>query len=543
MLSLLAKDGSSPPERDGVLQLAAEKTWVVEVEPEDEGMLATLAQHLREDSRETIGKRTLLLRFGNAVGRYKLPHLPPIQVFTGKWGEQSFDEMLAEISARVAALPFAAGTVACLPYDRCIKTDQRVLYHAFVYLRYVLSELAPREARLEPALRAVLAEPHRRFERYNRVVPLFRAQRIGPRTLRHIVTDGSRLRFALPGVAPDLAEALEGYLPDTIEETAVRNTVDVPENRFVKVFLDQAIGIIDEIRESAIRKGGTFAARVGSDCDQMLRLLVPIRRAELWEDVSEMKRLPVESTVLHRRRGYRETFRHFIRMRMTARIPIEANDDFLEIKDIATLYELWTFFEVEKVVTTILGQLPVAVSPKTTKLEQLLPYDLRVRWGNGTELFYNPRFSRSKKKRRSYSLPLRPDVILHTASGREATFDAKFRLRLIEDISPESENVDDEDVACERRGVFKHADLYKMHTYRDALSVPSVWILYPGDEFRFFEAPDGGQIVRDCTGLSSQLDGVGAIPLRPGEDSHELRHVVRLLLAGTGHDVGHGNRA
>jgi predicted component of viral defense system (DUF524 family) len=50
------------------------------------------------------------------------------------------------------------------------------------------------------------------------------------------------------------------------------------------------------------------------------------------------------------------------------------------------------------------------------------------------------------------------------------------------------------------RGWFKHADILKMHAYKDAIGIPagqvaSVWVLYPGTEFRFF-AEDGTKITR-----------------------------------------------
>ena len=48
---------------------------------------------------------------------------------------------------------------------------------------------------------------------------------------------------------------------------------------------------------------------------------------------------------------------------------------------------------------------------------------------------------------------------------------------------------DDEKVG-ERSGTFKCGDIYKMHAYRDAIpDARSVWILYPGGEFRFFGIP------------------------------------------------------
>jgi hypothetical protein len=76
-----------------------------------------------------------LLRFGNAVGRYELPHLPPVDVHTDKGGEPIFARMLADNPRAIAALPVAAGTGGAIPYDRRIGLYERVLYHAFVYLR------------------------------------------------------------------------------------------------------------------------------------------------------------------------------------------------------------------------------------------------------------------------------------------------------------------------------------------------------------------------------------------------------------------------
>jgi len=122
--------------------------------------------------------------------------------------------------------------------------------------------------------------------------------------------------------------------------------------------------------------------------------------------------------------------------------------------------------------------------------------------------------------RRSYSVALRPDITLDLRVGPNAglhLFDAKFKRTLADTLlAPES---DDTNEAEERRGTFKHGDLYKMHAYRDAIvRARSVWILYPGTETRFF--PIRGDGIRSADMLPSVVDGVGAIPLQPDEDRH-----------------------
>ena len=139
---------------------------------------------------------------------------------------------------------------------------------------------------------------------------------------------------------------------------------------------------------------------------------------------------------------------------------------------------------------------------------------------------YNQHFSRSRPRRRhSYSVPLRPDITLLVPDGRKShlhLFDAKFRVHGLADVGFAGSDKDgDDEKAGERAGTFKRGDIYKMHAYRDAIpDARSVWILYPGGEFRFFGVPGGGglsgsQAVSSPEGLPETVEGVGAIPLAP----------------------------
>lgn len=410
-----------------------------------------------------------------------------------------------------------------------------MLYHAFVYLRHLLSPSAATDDRLVPALRLVLAQPHRRFERVSSWTPLAAVQRVEPRALLGMVTPRARISRAPQGRGGRLAAALGGHLPQEVEETRNQSTVDVPENQFVKAFLGYALEVIERMRGAASGLGDTpFRARIFADCDAMARELLPVRRHALWDEVSEMRRLPVESQVLQRRRGYREILRCFVRLRLTARLPLrpEATMRLLEIKDIAALYEMWSFFEVERQVSRGLGRPPIeAGDAQVGDFGANLGRGLRVAWEGGIELFYNLSYSRSRSNR-SYSLPLRPDIVLRVPDGPckgDHLFDAKFKVRRLADAVPAGEDVDDAEQAAERRGVFKHADLYKMHTYRDAIpSARSVWILYPGSDFCFFDEEHGR--ISDADRIVVPAEGVGAIPLLPGETGETIERLVDRML-------------
>jgi predicted component of viral defense system (DUF524 family) len=214
----------------------------------------------------------------------------------------------------------------------------------------------------------------------------------------------------------------------------------------------------------------------------------------------------------------------------------------LEIKDIAELYEMWCFFEVQRRVSGALGREPIeAQSERVDHFGARLGWGLRIAWGSGLELFYNLSFSNSAKakadRRRSYSLLLRPDIVLRIPHGPNAgdhIFDAKFKVTRIADTIPNDQTddvgVDERLEAEERRGVFQQADIYKMHTYRDALpSAKSVWILYPGSEFRFFDVEHGR--VDQAAKLGATPNGVGAVALQPGAEG-ELGVVIGRLVTG-----------
>ncbi|MGH1347542.1 MAG: DUF2357 domain-containing protein [Nannocystales bacterium] len=526
-LSITSHRTGDPPERSpcGATRLSAEVPWLVQGDAE---LVAAVENELPLFC-ERVGP-ALLLRFGNAVGGFDGGPLGRLSVHSDKWGESDFDRMLGEIAGRLAILPFAASTGAERALQHRGPAAHRVLYHAFAYLRYLLSPAALPDDRLAVALRLILSRPHRRLRRVTQWSPLGALWSIEPRALLAAVTPRAALHRAPPGRAPAFARSLRGHLPEQLEETRAQDMLDVPENRFVKAFLVEAESIIERVRDLALHmKPGHFRDRLLADSDRMTRTLAPVRKHPLWREVSQMPRLPAESQVLQRGRGYREVFRSYIRLRQSARLlPMddEATQHLLEIKDIAELYEMWCFFEVQRQVTIALGRPPILAETATVgDLAAHLGRGLRVAWDGDVELFYNLSHSRTGANR-SYSVLLRPDIVLRVPrdSGHEDhVFDAKFKVRRIAPDIPDIADTDEEN-----RGVFKRADLYKMHAYRDALpAVRSAWVLYPGTDLRFFAM--SGAVANSVDELPLDPSGVGAVPLSPGGDNDIARIIGKLI--------------
>jgi uncharacterized protein len=519
---------------DGRIFLRGERTWLLEGEPPDISAAQTALGRL--STRLTSG--LLEVNFGNTVGFVRLPGLDAVEIVSGKWGGAQFEQMLADLMLVASGLPFSASASGTLPYDRTAAEIDQVLYHAFVYLRYILSDRAELDERLLPPLKLIVQEPHRVLQRTRERLPLERAYRMSTAGLTRLATGQEELVKVRHGPysSSRLARALKDHLPPSVEHVRIDPTCDTPENRFVKTFLDQALAIVRRVHDLAVADGGVPAAlaeNLRAECDEMMRSLGAIRHHAMWRDVGPMTHVPAGSTILQRRAGYRDIYRHFGRLRNAMRIPLEVQTlrRLLEIRDIAELYELWCYFSLVRIVSVELGTPSTADAPVAEDLKLAIQRDFTVSWTDRITLFYNRGYSRSlSQDRQSYSVPLRPDIALEVASGPNRglhLLDAKFKLDSVSSWEPDQET-------DERFGIFKRADLYKMHTYRDAIPrARSVWVLYPGTETRFYAA--GIPILESLARLRrAEFNGVGAVPFVPGAADHrqsEIGRLVRLLIA------------
>ncbi len=502
-------DGKAPC----IWDLDAEHAWLIEGAEADVRMV--------EDSGissccQRLSPSMLEVRFGNAVGRYQAGPLGTLVVRTGKWTEADYNGMLEDIADRAVALPFAAGAASSLPYARSDADAPDVIYHSFVWLRHVVLEHS--EAPLASALQAILREPHRRMERVDRVVPTERALHLTPRAIDDILQGRGPMMEVARG------QGLGGgrLMPAEVSESIPRSTVDTAENRFVKQFILECGYLIDVMRERARAKGGTFGVRVRSDCDRIEEALWPLRQSAWWNDVGVMSFFPASSTVLQRSPAYREVLRNHILMRLASRaLPLDSVtiEHLLEVRDVASLYELWCAFAVIEAFRKQLGQPVDARRVEHGELGATVRWGLQARWQDGTQVAYNHSFTRGQGfYGKSWSLTLRPDVAVWLPQGPAAglhLLDAKFKLD-----GPLPGNTEEPADTKAKIG-----DIHKMHTYRDAIpEARTVWVLYPGSTFRVW--CEDGSVVDAADDLPLDAGAVGAIPCRPGGGVGGLERLV-----------------
>jgi predicted component of viral defense system (DUF524 family) len=220
----------------------------------------------------------------------------------------------------------------------------------------------------------------------------------------------------------------------------------------------------------------------------------------MFDRVGTLQQLPFGSRVLLRRNGYREMLNLWRIFRNARRPLFSLAETAIEVRDIATLYETWAFLVLIE---------EIAVQTRTSPSIDLrvldddgLVWGAKARFGDIGVLAYN-------EYQRSYSVPLRPDFTWIENGVPQVVLDAKFRLERgdIEGIGDQGN----------QSSVAKSVDLYKMHTYRDALGVRAAVSVYPGDNSVFYDCQIGrlnGVALKDV--LRGDLCGIGALAFVPG---------------------------
>lgn len=531
-------DSGEPPETiDGTPLLDHRRSWLLGGDARE---LDAVQESLPSSVTSRPDSGLLVLDFGNAVGRVSLGDLGDVELRSGKFSETEFDEMLTDLARISGNLPYSAATEVRLPYARELTGEPDTLYHAYCYLKYALSARPPPGERLLPALRSIVSRPHRRFDRESRLVPVEEARSLAPGSETELLSrltaseDDASLE-TLPG---PIRRRFGGAYPDRVRERVVRQTVDTQENRFVKTFLAQVALTLRRVQEEFGEEGrsSAFAERVIRKCGDLLEELAPVSRRRLWREIGESRHLPIGSTVLQRRRGYRTVLKHFSGLHGASTVPLDASNmrRMLETKDIALLYELWAFFDVVRAVISVLGEPSEAARLRVTPTEVKAQRGLAVRWPGepGVIVTYNRWFGAGMRPG-SYSTGLRPDVTVEIGSEEDRVvhlMDAKFRIRNGDDSLVEIWSADSETQELERGGTYRSADLYKMHTYRDAIrGVRTAWTLYPGSDFIFYPE-DGSGPIRDADVVVPGASGVGAMPLVPGGPTEHMEQVVAGLI-------------
>lgn len=446
------------------------------------------------------------------------------------------------------------------------KLGAETLHQRFAFLRALLASREFREA-----VSQVLASPHRdwREEDYERDVR--RGGRLEGRNLRQL-THGTP-RVPLPTGHPLHARMktlgiAQPSVPARVTVSRSADTVDTPENRFVKYALSGFERHLTDMEASLRKRNRREDERLRSEIVPLREELTDILKRDFFNDISEPRMLPLGSSVLHRRGGYREILQAWLKFNLAARLVWDAGDEVYGggKRDVAILYEYWTFFRLLDLVVTEFG-IPRPLGSELIE-RTADKFDLKLKTGRELSLqgkyscrsrqlcvrfSYNKTFSRTESDPAhdasqnypaagSWTRRMRPDYTLsfwpeeYTPDEAEQQelmvhihFDAKYRVEKI--VGLFGEDTDEElerDKEAQRNSTSsKRADLLKMHAYKDAIRrTEGAYVIYPGS---------GDADRQQWLEFHEILPGLGAFPVRPTAEQSDMEAVAEFLFEVTKH--------
>jgi predicted component of viral defense system (DUF524 family) len=379
---------------------------------------------------------------------------------------------------------------------------------------FILHTLAHNAEAIIQALQTIWHNPYRKLTTEERWVYLNEAKQVDEDTIIMMLKHPEYLQEYKGGEFGHLAGLLKNNLPLKVYQRQFIETLDNPENRFIKKFMDIILYWCDELeRLNILNENSPHREQI-----EKLRSYVRYLRADpLFADVGEMTIFPASSQVLLKRDGYCECLTIY-RLLNLARIPIFNNiQEAIDNRRIDQLYEFWCFFKLSEMLAKVING--EGAKPKFRIKEGPqggLAGETEADLGKGYKLVYN-------KTCKGYTFNFRPDFSLIKDGKKDGklkvVFDAKFRFDLME-LDKDLKNLEEEAI---REGnwekVVKVEDVYKMHTYRDALQCRVSIVVYPGDRRHFYDVIRGE--IEDYSlsdvieNLEENLKGVGFIGLRP----------------------------
>jgi hypothetical protein len=497
---------------DGSVEVRAERSYVVRFQPEASRDVLAGALAIHPGSGEGI------LRFRNYVG---ISSLGPrrLSVCSDRLDAGAVAGMLDDVCRQLASLPFHVDTPTQVGYSRVRDPAPEVLYHSFTYLRDCWKVRRPWD--LGGALQRILAGPHLTLRRGSPArVPLAAVGELDAEGLLSLASEPEFLEPVAPGsplASHPLASSLGGTLPAAVRARRLTHSTENLVNRFVVGALETMIDLLRSFERLVRSEKRVSSAQNAAEAAELTAVLERPLRHPALAGLEASFDPPLHSTILRGKAGYRELLAAYTELLQHAsRANPHDAQILLELRDAAAIYEFWCYFQIAGALTRIYGPPTSADRFAVETTHSRLPWGYSLHWEE-VVLAYNLTFSPSGSGdawpgSTSYSRPMRPDVTLRTASAGLHLFDAKLKLKSGESAPEEG---------------FESADLHKMHSYRDALGAASVWVLYPaaGAEIRRFAVPPG-----DAAGETVGFRGVGAVPLRPAEDTGRFEALVAELL-------------
>jgi predicted component of viral defense system (DUF524 family) len=450
-----------------------------------------------------------------------------------------YRDMLELITEKCTDLLLQANSPVSQHFEIDFTKDGQTLYQKFAFIKSVIGTVEFAEA-----IHRIVTAPVTKWTETTEVKDIRNVRRFSNANIKELLKGSKRTKL-------HESHYLRSYGIDTLTEriTTIRksDSVDTPENRFIKNALENFLKFCTDINSKAKEFGHK---NMETESTLLIRELESQLHHTVFKDISRPTTLKLNSPVLQRKEGYREVLRVWLMFDLASKIIWKGGDDIYSggKKDIATLYEYWLFFKLLDLFQSIFEIEPNDILDLITETSDGL--NLQIKQGKFTALSgvydsgsrklnirfnYNRSFSGKKSypDSGSWTTTLRPDYTLsfwpfgisETEAEKQESivhvhFDAKYKIANLTDfLEQNAENDLDKEKAENRKGIYKNADLLKMHAYKDAIRrTGGAYVLYPGDKSI------------NKKGFHEIIPGLGAFPVKPSKTDSGIGELKAFIL-------------
>lgn len=463
---------------------------------------------------------------------------------------ENYRFMLKDITDKCTELLMQINSPVEQNFETDFSRDNKTIYQRFSFINAIIQNKDFEEAVLK-----IIASPKTNWDTEEEVVDISRIKRFNNAASKQI-TSGSN-RIPLQSTHPLYKVGILS-IPNKINSYRKIEHTDTPENRFIKHALEVFLRFVEDCQQYFKDKG---YARPSTEASNLVTKLEGYLSQSFFKDISRPTSLKLNSPVLQRKSGYREVLSTWLQFDLASKLVWKGGDDVYKAgkRDIATLYEYWLFFTLYDLFKTKfkIKDIEHEEQPYNHLIEPTKDgLNIMVKQGKHTALYgdfitenralrvkfsYNRSFKGGTKytdeQAGSYTTTLRPDYTLSVwpaiLKEKEAEkqelivhihFDAKYKVTQFQIQTSTDNDLIEQEENNERKGIYKNADLLKMHAYKDAIRRSGgAYVLYPGTE------------KKEIRGFHEIIPGLGAFSINPTSHKNDISELSKFIDLVIGH--------
>jgi hypothetical protein len=251
-----------------------------------------------------------------------------ISIAPRKLSPGAFEVLLSDLESRLpAAVAIGLQQTGGLVGLTVLPPEETTVAQEVARLRRAITG-GTRRPGLATVLPNIARDPHRVLEVDELWARTHEAKRPHPAHLMHAVRSHANM--------------VNGDLPLRVIDQRVHETVDVYENRLVRLFHDQVVQRLLRIQRHLERTQNSNSAQLETVTGLRADLSIARREASFLDEVSSTSHLPTTVTmVLQKRPAYRAAFEGYLELHRSIAVRLDDSRLDLPLETLPELYQLW----------------------------------------------------------------------------------------------------------------------------------------------------------------------------------------------------------